>query len=73
MNSRVEPAIVRFWVRRRLPLEAKLARLMTKLPLNVALWITAGNCAKCRRAPAPLSGKGGNSKFHPQSRDRSIR
>ncbi len=52
MNFRVERATVRFWVRLRLPLEAKLARLMPKVPLNVALWITAGNCAKCRRSVA---------------------
>ena len=42
MNFRVEPAIVGFWVRRRLRLEAKLARLMPKLPPH------AQATAKCR-------------------------
>jgi hypothetical protein len=50
MNFRVEPAIVRFWVKRRLPLEAKLVRLMPTLSLNVAPWIIFGNGAKCRRS-----------------------
>lgn len=52
MNFRAEPAIVGFWVRRQLRLEAMLYRLMPKLPLNVAPWSTSGNCAKCRRSVA---------------------
>jgi hypothetical protein len=49
-NFRVDPAILRLWVRRRLRLETTLARLMPKLPLNVAPSIISGNCAKCRRS-----------------------
>ena len=51
MNFHVEPAIVRYW-HGRLPLEAKLARLMPKLPVNVAPWVTSCNWAKCRRSVA---------------------
>ncbi|PNE12491.1 MAG: hypothetical protein CR217_02885 [Beijerinckiaceae bacterium] len=40
---------VGYWLRRRLRLEAMLARLIPKLPPHVAPWITSGNCAKCRR------------------------
>jgi len=45
------------------------ARLMPKPPLNVAPWITSGNCAKCRRpvaeycsaASTPVHGDNGAS------------